>query len=126
MNNLSCIDIDECAMEGGREGHHCGNYTRCVNVPGSYECHCLPGYIHQDNYTCVEHDECATGEHDCGANARCHNTDGGYQCLCLEGYRKDGNNCTRKCDAIISIFFIFHFYHFHNFFFKKKQFFNGF
>ncbi|NXX80875.1 EGF factor, partial [Urocolius indicus] len=38
--NSVCIDIDEC-LEGGLGT--CGQI--CVNVPGSYTCSCLPGYI---------------------------------------------------------------------------------
>ena len=37
-----CIDIDECAT---------GNTTCqqvCINVPGSYQCSCFPGYLYND------------------------------------------------------------------------------
>lgn len=37
-----CIDIDECVVN---------NVTCqqvCTNIPGSYECSCLPGYVYND------------------------------------------------------------------------------
>ncbi|XP_051050880.1 adhesion G protein-coupled receptor E5 isoform X5 [Phodopus roborovskii] len=36
----TCEDIDECSS--GQ--HQCHNSTICINVPGSYKCHCRPGW----------------------------------------------------------------------------------
>lgn len=46
-------DIDECAEEGGKNGHHCLGKTKCVNTIGSYKCQCENGHDHTDDpYTC--------------------------------------------------------------------------
>ncbi|TMS34941.1 hypothetical protein L596_002435 [Steinernema carpocapsae] len=37
LRGKRCIDINECAMEGMCDQH-------CVNLDGSYECHCYHGY----------------------------------------------------------------------------------
>ncbi|CAJ0949018.1 unnamed protein product, partial [Mesorhabditis belari] len=42
QNGMQCTDIDECA----NEFHPCGNLRdefKCVNVPGTFECHCAVG-----------------------------------------------------------------------------------
>ena len=42
----SCqLDVDECTVGGG---HRCGGNSTCVNVVGSYLCHCLPSYTGTD------------------------------------------------------------------------------
>ncbi|TNN50034.1 Fibulin-2 [Liparis tanakae] len=42
------VDVDECRVYEGSLCHH-----RCVNVPGSYRCECLPGYaLQEDAFTC--------------------------------------------------------------------------
>ncbi|KAG8224795.1 hypothetical protein J437_LFUL002240 [Ladona fulva] len=91
-------DIDECLEEGGLHGHHCHSNTRCVNVPGSYICDCLPGYKRVDRFNCAEHDECESGEHKCHEHATCTNTAGGYLCECAEGYEGDGFTCRPVCN----------------------------
>lgn len=93
---LILIDIDECQQEGGLEGHHCHQNTKCINTRGSYICECLPGYRRLDKFNCVELDECSTGEHNCHINAECINTQGSYHCVCKPGYTGDGYNCERK------------------------------
>lgn len=89
-------DINECQQEGGLEGHHCHQNTRCVNTPGSYTCECLAGYRRVDKFNCAELDECSSGEHNCDINADCINTQGSYHCVCKEGYTGDGYSCQRK------------------------------
>jgi len=43
------VDVDECRVYEGSLCHH-----RCVNVPGSYRCECLPGYaLQEDAFTCA-------------------------------------------------------------------------
>lgn len=34
------LDVDECTLGL----HRCHTNSRCVNLPGWYTCHCLPGY----------------------------------------------------------------------------------
>ncbi|KAG5897029.1 hypothetical protein JTB14_021751 [Gonioctena quinquepunctata] len=95
---MFCPDIDECQQEGGLDGHHCHQNTRCVNTPGSYECECLPGYRRIDKFNCAELDECSTGEHNCDVNAGCINSQGSYHCVCKEGYTGDGYSCQPVCN----------------------------
>ncbi len=48
-----CQDINECAHEGGNDGHHCGQNTKCINLLGSYKCECLEGFSHLNKYKCI-------------------------------------------------------------------------
>jgi len=53
-----CIsDIDECAVNNG----NCSEYAYCTNVPGSYTCTCMTGFI-VNGFDCTGvfriHDEC--------------------------------------------------------------------
>ena len=61
----SCSDIDECA-DGTA---NCGQNSDCINLEGSYECHCFRGYIRNSTY-------------------------GG--CLPVEGMCSDGTICDRN------------------------------
>lgn len=44
----SCVDIDECQ----RHPNICNNGT-CVNVVGSFKCHCYPGFKLSHNNDCI-------------------------------------------------------------------------
>lgn len=79
-------------------GHHCNMNTNCLNVYGSYECECLPGYKRTDKWNCAEIDECSTGQHECDEHAICINTAGSYNCTCKPGYSGDGRHCVPICD----------------------------
>ncbi|KAJ8947183.1 hypothetical protein NQ318_015529 [Aromia moschata] len=92
------VDIDECEREGGLEGHHCNQNTRCVNTIGSYVCECLPGYRQVDKFNCIEWDECSSGNHSCDVNAECTNTAGSYKCQCKPGYTGNGYTCEPICE----------------------------
>lgn len=49
---LSCADVDECAEGNG------GCQQSCVNMMGSYECHCREGFFLSDNqHTCIQRPE---------------------------------------------------------------------
>lgn len=51
-NHLSCTDVDECAEGNG------GCQQSCVNMMGSYECHCREGFFLSDNqHTCIQRPE---------------------------------------------------------------------
>ncbi|OCT83613.1 hypothetical protein XELAEV_18021755mg [Xenopus laevis] len=42
-------DIDECAAKM----HYCHSNTVCVNLPGSYRCDCVSGFIRVDDFSCT-------------------------------------------------------------------------
>lgn len=42
-------DIDECAAKM----HYCHANTVCVNLPGSYRCDCVTGYVRVDDFSCT-------------------------------------------------------------------------
>lgn len=42
-------DIDECAAKM----HYCHANTVCVNLPGSYRCDCVKGYVRIDDFSCT-------------------------------------------------------------------------
>ncbi|XP_038262695.1 protein kinase C-binding protein NELL1 isoform X8 [Dermochelys coriacea] len=89
-----CRDIDECAAKM----HYCHANTVCVNLPGSYRCDCVPGYIRVDDFSCTEHDECGSGQHNCDENAICTNTVRGHSCTCKPGYVGNGTICRAFCE----------------------------
>eukprot|EP00079_Xenopus_tropicalis_P031382 XP_017945153.1 PREDICTED: protein kinase C-binding protein NELL1 [Xenopus tropicalis] len=89
-----CEDIDECAAKM----HYCHANTVCVNLPGSYRCDCVPGYIRVDDFSCTEHDECGEGESSCDENAICANSVRGHSCTCKPGYVGNGTVCRAFCE----------------------------
>ncbi|KAK2511835.1 hypothetical protein Q9233_016713 [Columba guinea] len=86
------LDIDECAAKM----HYCHANTVCVNLPGSYRCDCVMGFVRVDDFSCTEHDECGSGQHNCDENAICTNTVRGHTCTCKPGYVGNGTIC-RGC-----------------------------
>ncbi|XP_068050284.1 protein kinase C-binding protein NELL1 isoform X5 [Anomalospiza imberbis] len=89
-----CRDIDECAAKM----HYCHANTVCVNLPGSYRCDCVAGYVRVDDFSCTEHDECGSGRHNCDENAICTNTIRGHSCTCKPGYVGNGTICRAFCE----------------------------
>ncbi|XP_071359223.1 nidogen-1-like isoform X2 [Trachinotus anak] len=92
-----CHDIDEC-----RETPQvCGANTECTNLPGTFRCECLTGFLFaSDGRTCIEEnrpvDHCQRGSHDCDVPERalCSYTGGSsYVCSCLPGFVGDGRVC---------------------------------
>uniref|UniRef100_A0A4W6DHN7 Nidogen 1 n=1 Tax=Lates calcarifer TaxID=8187 RepID=A0A4W6DHN7_LATCA len=89
--------IDEC-RENPRV---CGSNAVCTNLPGTFRCECLNGFVFaSDGRTCIEEnrpvDHCQRGSHDCDAPERalCSYTGGSaYVCSCLPGYEGDGRVC---------------------------------
>ena len=59
--------------------------STCENTEGSYKCECLPGYSNNDQFTCVNINECA-GVHGCDDNSNCEDNNGSYECQCKDGY----------------------------------------
>ena len=81
-----CVDIDECY-----EMEPCSQM--CNNTPGSYSCHCRPGYSVRPGSRdeCEDVDECSSQPGLCQQG--CVNSDGGYQCVCHAGYSMTGGQC---------------------------------
>ncbi|XP_068954872.1 fibrillin-3 isoform X1 [Petaurus breviceps papuanus] len=79
----SCVDIDECILNGGMCRH-----GRCINTEGSFQCICNAGFeITPDGKNCVDHDECATTT--MCLNGVCLNEAGSFKCLCKPGFLLD-------------------------------------
>lgn len=60
----------------------------------SFLCKCPEGFIlDNDDRTCMDVDECTTGNHDC--SDICTNNEGSYQCSCPSGMllSPDGRDC---------------------------------
>ncbi|XP_078662840.1 protein kinase C-binding protein NELL2-like isoform X2 [Branchiostoma floridae x Branchiostoma belcheri] len=97
FRSFNIEDVDECASIGSPYSHKCGDNTRCVNLPGSYICECLPGYKRLTEHKCTDQNECALGLHHCHQNAQCENTMGSYICRCNPGFEGTGMACAPKC-----------------------------
>uniref|UniRef100_A0A670YIS7 Fibulin 7 n=1 Tax=Pseudonaja textilis TaxID=8673 RepID=A0A670YIS7_PSETE len=76
-----CQDVDECQL------YQSNYHTRiclheCVNLPGSYQCTCPPGYQFQaEQNICSDVDECATNQDNCSRGQICVNLFGGFRCV---------------------------------------------
>ncbi|XP_068249419.1 protein kinase C-binding protein NELL2a-like isoform X1 [Palaemon carinicauda] len=87
------LDVDECALDL----HRCHSNSRCVNLPGWYTCHCLPGYTslladNSQGLLCQDVDECTAGTSTCHETATCINTEGSFLCTC-----DNGTTCSHGC-----------------------------
>jgi fibrillin 1 len=85
MKNNTYPKVDVCA--GGS----------CVNLDGSYQCDCMPGYRF-DSETCVDINECIEVSDKCGKGAECINTDGSFDCQCRKTdriYDKQKQKCKK-------------------------------
>ncbi|XP_030566689.1 fibulin-1 [Drosophila novamexicana] len=83
----ACVDINECI-----EYKPCMNHERCINTNGSYRCESLiqcPAGLRStsDGTSCVDINECETGDHNCGEKQICRNRHGGYICACPPGHQ---------------------------------------
>ncbi|XP_057280480.1 latent-transforming growth factor beta-binding protein 4-like, partial [Pezoporus wallicus] len=87
-------DVDECSHNGTL----CGAHATCLNLPGSFQCACDPGYETAPNgHHCVDVNECETLLGVCGAE-RCENADGSFLCLCPDG-RHEFDPVRGRCGA---------------------------
>ncbi|XP_066930439.1 fibrillin-2-like isoform X6 [Clytia hemisphaerica] len=85
-----CDDIDECASP---TLNNCNpTLGVCKNIPGSFECSCKSGY-QGNGITCLDIDECATGDDNCSPRATCTNIPGSFTCKCNDGFSGDGTSC---------------------------------
>jgi hypothetical protein len=86
-----CTDINECENP---DMFSCPLNAHCENTVGSYRCTCDKGYEKaDDDYSCIDIDECLQETHDCSPHAICTNLQGSYQCACKEGYTGNGHEC---------------------------------
>ncbi|XP_032311680.1 fibulin-1 isoform X4 [Drosophila ananassae] len=94
----ACIDKDEC-----QTNNPCRSHERCINTNGHYRCEsllkCRGGYKSTaDGKSCIDIDECETGEHNCGDKQICRNRNGGYVCECPLGHElKRLRNGVKSC-----------------------------
>ena len=89
----NCPDWNECEGENG--GNNCATDATCDNIPGSFDCTCLPGYD-GDGVNCIDVDECdieTNGKNGCDEYSSCFNFAGGYNCTCIDGFYGDGYIC---------------------------------
>ncbi|KAL3068171.1 hypothetical protein niasHS_015774 [Heterodera schachtii] len=82
---------------GGRElsllRGPCQNGGKCVNLPGTFECQCPPGF---EGPICQHHiGTCVTSP--CGRHGKCKDTDnrGNYRCQCHANFT--GTHCEMEC-----------------------------
>lgn len=96
LGQEECIDIDECV-----ELQNPCVVGRCQNVPGTYLCHCPPGYEAREEFDgrlrCLDVNECSSGN-PCLPGV-CRNREGTYTCECPDGYRPSAPDA-RRCEAI--------------------------
>eukprot|EP00058_Branchiostoma_floridae_P013772 XP_002599260.1 hypothetical protein BRAFLDRAFT_64392 [Branchiostoma floridae] len=79
-----CDDFNEC------DSSPCSSGSTCVNLPGSYECRCPPGFTGQRCDQPI--DFCVVSL--CQNGATCHSGQTNYTCQCDEGYY--GTFCEEK------------------------------
>ncbi|GMT36973.1 hypothetical protein PFISCL1PPCAC_28270, partial [Pristionchus fissidentatus] len=54
-NGTHCFDMDECkwSKDAKEQLGGCSDGSKCVNLPGSFRCDCLPGYIRLNERICL-------------------------------------------------------------------------
>ncbi|XP_061467717.1 latent-transforming growth factor beta-binding protein 2 isoform X2 [Rhineura floridana] len=83
-NKLTCEDINECEDPNT----HCLG-GECLNTPGSYRCHCRPGFELCNGTICEDLNECLDSGI-CSPNGECLNSHGSYFCICPLGFSNAG------------------------------------
>ncbi|EGW01509.1 Signal peptide, CUB and EGF-like domain-containing protein 3 [Cricetulus griseus] len=86
-----CKDVDECAEGNG------GCQQSCVNMMGSYECHCREGFFLSDNqHTCIQRPEETCAVNNGGCDSKCHDAATGVHCSCPVGFMLQPDRKTCK------------------------------
>ncbi|KAI2668197.1 Nephronectin [Labeo rohita] len=90
----SCGNARTCSMANCQYG--------CEVMKGEVRCQCpSPGLqLAPDGRTCVDVDECATGQAVCPRFRKCINTFGSYICKCHDGFDLQYINGKYQCSAI--------------------------
>lgn len=96
LSDGSCEDINEC----DRTRHQsCGYGAECINLPGSYECQCPPGYSGDAyNGACSPSQVRCISDNECSANEKCIQPG---ECICPPPYYtdpQDNNKCKSPCE----------------------------
>ncbi|XP_061925122.1 epidermal growth factor-like protein 6 isoform X1 [Entelurus aequoreus] len=91
MPDGSCANSRSCSLA------HC--QYGCEEVRGEIRCLCPSAGLQlaSDERTCVDIDECVTGNNLCPYNRQCVNTFGSYFCKCQEGYNLKYVNGKHDC-----------------------------
>ncbi|KAL8169175.1 UNVERIFIED_CONTAM: hypothetical protein K2H54_039311, partial [Gekko kuhli] len=91
---LAQLDINECEDPNT----HCLG-GKCLNTPGSYMCHCQPGFELFNGTMCEDVNECLDSGI-CSPNGECLNSHGSYFCICALGFSNaaGGVSCQDCCD----------------------------
>ncbi|XP_055901448.1 neurogenic locus notch homolog protein 1-like isoform X2 [Biomphalaria glabrata] len=90
------VDIDECSQY--RYYFPCPDYSRCYNLPGSYECQCKSGLVLGSNKVCIydmNSRNCTTRNcsHMCVNYIPVNKTSPVDQCYCPIGKELAGDQC---------------------------------
>ncbi|KAI2804698.1 hypothetical protein BLOT_003686 [Blomia tropicalis] len=92
--NGQCRDINECVEMA--EFDLCSSNSECINLPGSYECLCNPGYSGVDPCDWIQ----------CGQHAECILEDKGPKCQCKPGCTgnpNEGCHDINECTSLLPI-----------------------
>lgn len=96
----SCIDNGNPPNAGASLNgvNNCHSLATCINIPGSFECICKPGYTgaattEGSTQGCLDLDECEVNPNICPETATCVNTVGSFDCVCNLGYFQGSTTC---------------------------------
>ena len=96
-NTDTCDDVNDCANKVCGTGAD----VTCTEIPGSYECGCVIGYVAGSwaNGACEDENECDT-PYACASNTEssCFNLDGDFECQCNAGFHR--SNAGKKTYTI--------------------------